>query len=185
MAPRIVITGFMATGKSVVGRALAARLGWRLIDSDAELAASADRTIPEIFTEFGEAHFRRLEREVIHDICANPARCPQCGAPRPSVISTGGGALVDERNYAALKNIGVIVCLTARPDVIAKRISLTGDDRPKLKEGGKPLDVRIAELMEARREVYARADFAVDTSDLAVDEVVERILSGYARHGMH
>jgi len=183
MAPRIVITGFMASGKSVVGRALAERLAWRLIDSDAEIVAAAGRSIPEIFSEFGEAHFRRLEREVIRDISSNPARCALCGAPRPAVISTGGGALVDERNYTALKRGGVIVCLTARPDVLAQRISLTGDDRPKLKEGGKPLCERIAELMEERRAVYARADFAVDTSDLKVNEVVDEILAAYARQG--
>ena len=65
MAPKLILTGFMASGKSAVGRATAARLGWRLVDSDAELAARAGKPIPAIFAEHGEAHFRALEREVI------------------------------------------------------------------------------------------------------------------------
>ncbi|HVB79175.1 MAG TPA: shikimate kinase [Candidatus Binataceae bacterium] len=183
MAPKLILTGFMATGKSAVGRAAAARLGWRLVDSDAELVARAGKPIAAIFAEHGEAHFRALEREVIAALASDPARCPQCGAPRPAVISTGGGALVDERNYAALKRSGVIVCLSARPEVIASRVRRSRHARPKLLEGGKPLEARIAELMEERRAAYARADFTVDTSDLSVAQSAERVLEIFGRHG--
>ncbi len=183
MAPKLILTGFMATGKSAVGRAAAARLGWRLVDSDAELVARAGKPIPAIFAEHGEARFRALEREVIAGLASDPNRCPQCGAPRPAVISTGGGALVDERNYAALKRAGLIICLSARPEVIAARVRRSPHARPKLLEGGKPLEVRIAELMEERRAAYARADFNVDTSDLSVVESAERVLAIFARRG--
>lgn len=183
MAPKLILTGFMASGKSAVGRAVAARLGWRLLDSDAELIARAGKPIPAIFAEHGEAHFRALEREVIAALAGDPARCPQCGKPRPAVISTGGGALVDERNHAALKRAGVIVCLTARPEVIAARVRRSRERRPKLLEGGKPLKERIAELMEERRAAYARADFTVDTSDLTVAEAAERVLQIFAAQG--
>src|ERR1700687_1054817 len=122
MAPKLILTGFMATGKSAVGRMVGARLGWRLVDSDTALAARAGKPIPAIFAEDGEARFRELEREVIAGLADNPDRCPQCGEPRPAVISTGGGALVDELNYAALKNAGVIICLVARTEIIAARV---------------------------------------------------------------
>lgn len=183
MAPKLILTGFMATGKSAVGRAVAARLGWRLVDSDAELVARAGKPIPAIFAEHGEAQFRALEREVIAALADDPARCPQCGEPRPAVISTGGGALVDEGNYRALKRAGVIVCLSARPEVIAARVRRSPHKRPKLLEGGKPLETRIAELMEERRAAYARAAFTVDTSDLSVAQSAERVLEVFGRHG--
>lgn len=183
MAPKLILTGFMASGKSAVGRAAAARLGWRLVDCDAELVARAGQPIPAIFAERGEAQFRNLEREVIAAVAGDPNRCPQCGEPRPAVISTGGGALIDERNYAALKRAGVIICLSARPQVIAARVRRSPHARPKLLEGGKPLEVRIAELIEERHAAYARADFTVDTSDLSVAESAERVLEIFARQG--
>lgn len=183
MAPKLILTGFMAAGKSAVGRAVAARLGVRLRDSDAELVARTGRPIAEIFARDGEAHFRALEREVIAELASDSDRCPRCGADRPAVISTGGGALVDERNYAALRRAGVIVCLTARPEVIAARVRRSREARPKLLEGGKPLEERIAELMEERRAAYARADFTVDTSEPTVAEAAERVLEIFAAHG--
>jgi len=140
MAPKLILTGFMASGKSAVGRAVAARLGWRLVDSDAEISARAGKSIPVIFAERGEAYFRTLERETIAALAGDPARCPQCGEPRPAVISTGGGALIDERNYAALSSAGVIICLSARPEVIAARVRRAPHKRPKLLVGGKPLE---------------------------------------------
>lgn len=99
------------------------------------------------------------------------------------IIATGGGALVDDLNYSALKRAGVIVCLAARPNVIAARVRRSRETRPKLLEGGKPLEARIAELMEQRRAAYARADFTVDTSDLTVVEAAERVLEIFAAHG--
>ena len=183
MAPKLILTGFMAAGKSAVGRAAAARLGCRLVDSDDELVARAGKPIAAIFAEHGEAWFRALEHEVIAALADEPAPCPRCGQAQPMVISTGGGALVDECNYAALKRTGVIVCLSARPEVIAARVRRSRHARPKLLEGGKPLEERIAELMEERRAAYARADFTVDTSDLSVAESAERVLEIFARHG--
>ena len=180
MAPSVILTGFMATGKSAVARALARRLGWRQIDCDAEIAARAGKPIPEIFRTAGEARFRALEREVIDQLANDPHRCVQCGQRRPAVIATGGGAIVDPRNYAQLSRAGVIVCLTARPEVIARRVGASARSRPMLTQGGKPLKERIAELIEARREAYARAAITIDTSDLHIDQVVEAILTALA-----
>ncbi len=165
--PKVVLTGFMASGKSAVGRALAVRLGRRFIDSDHEIAARAGKPIAQIFAEDGEAAFRRLEREVIAALAA---------APEPAVIATGGGALVDDANYAALARVGIVVCLTARPEVIARRVSASNVVRPKLAEGNLPLEQRIVQLMEQRKTAYARAAIVVDTSDLTINAAAERVL---------
>ena len=77
----------------------------------------------------------------------------------------------------------MIICLSARPEVIAARVRRSPLKRPKLLEGGKPLEARISELMEERRAVYARADFTVDTSDLSVAESAERVLDIFGRYG--
>ena len=183
MAPKLILTGFMATGKSVVARSLARRLAWPLLDCDAEIAARAGRPIPEIFRRQGEAHFRALERAVIAGVANDPRRCPQCGNPRPAVVATGGGAIVDPENFAALRRAGVIVCLVARPEVIAKRIGPAVKSRPMLTQGGKPINRRIAELIEERREAYARAAITIDTSDLSVDQVADAVLDAFAAYG--
>jgi shikimate kinase len=183
MAPKLILAGFMATGKSAVGRVLAGVLRWRLLDSDVELVARAGKSIPAIFAEDDEARFRAIERQLIGEFASDHRLCPQCRQPLPAVIATGGGALMDERNYAVLKRVGVIICLYARPEVIAARVQRSGQERPKLLEGGKPLESRIAELMEERREAYERADFTVDTSDLTVAEAAERVLEIFADLG--
>ncbi len=184
MAPKLILTGFMATGKSSIAPIVARRLGWRLVDSDEMVAARAGKTIAAIFAERGEAHFRAIEREVIAELARGVPRCAQCKAPRPMVIATGGGALVDESNHRALARAGVIVCLSARPEVIARRIGRSAAKRPKLLEGGKPLLQRIKELMQSRREAYARADVTVDTSDLAIEQAADRVLDAYIEHAL-
>jgi shikimate kinase len=179
MTPKLILTGFMATGKSVVGPLLARRLGWRFIDTDAIIVARERRPIAAIFSEDGEARFRALEHQVVADLAAERRRCPQCRGALPAVIATGGGVMVDESNSAALRRTGVVICLSARPDVIAARVARSRARRPKLMEGGKPLGERIRELMAERAIVYTRAHVSVDTSDLPVDAVVERVLDAF------
>lgn len=164
---KLVLTGFMASGKSAVGRALAARLGRRFIDSDHEIVMRAGKPIAQIFAEDGEAAFRRLEREVIVSLAETPEL---------AVIATGGGALVDDANYIALSRVATVVCLTARPEVIAKRVSASNVPRPKLAEGDLPLEERIIKLMGELKAAYARAAIMVDTSDLSVAAAAESVL---------
>ena len=165
-----MVTGFMGTGKSRVGRAAATRMGWRFADSDREIVAQAGRSIAEIFAAHGEPHFRAIEREVIAEFAADP---------RPAVIATGGGALADEQNFVALREAGIIVCLTSRPEVIAARLKRSSEARPKLLEGGKPLLERIIELIGERAAVYARADASLDTSDFTIEEAAERLVATF------
>ena len=90
---------------------------------------------------------------------------------------------MDEANYHALNRAGVIICLSARPEVIARRVERSRTRRPKLLEGGKPLRERIAELMEQRKEAYARAEAIVDTSDLSLERAADKVLTVFIEHG--
>jgi|SRR5579872_1520376 len=183
MAPRLILTGFMGTGKSSIAPIVARRLSWTLIDSDNILVARAGKSIAEIFEDDGEAEFRRLEREVVATLASELPHCAQSGNPRPAVIATGGGVLVDESNYLALSRYGVIICLSARPEVIARRVEKSRTRRPMLLEGGKPLNERIAELLAQRRDAYARAEATVDTSDLTVEQAAEKVIAAFIEHG--
>src|SRR5271170_1473109 len=162
MAPKLILTGFMATGKSAVARAISRRLLWRLIDCDARLSARAGKSIAEIFSD--------------------DRRCPQSGRPLPAVIATGGGALVDAQNFAALSRCGIIICLAARPEVIARRAGPHAASRPLLASGGKPIRDRIAELIESRRDAYARAAITIDTSDLSIDQAAAAVIDAFTEY---
>jgi shikimate kinase len=179
MTPKLILTGFMATGKSSVGPLVARRLGWQFVDSDAIIVARAKKPVAQIFADDGEAQFRKFEREVIAHLAADRRRCPLCHGPHPEVISTGGGALVDESNCAALQRAGVIICLTARPEVVAARVDRSKTKRPKLTESGKSTLDRVKELMAERADAYARADARIDTSDLTTDQVTERVIDAF------
>ena len=179
MTPKLIITGFMATGKSSTGPLVARWLGWEFVDVDSVIVASAGKPIAQIFTDHGEAHFRQLEREVVAHLAGDPRRCPHCHGPFPEVIATGGGALVDESNCAALKRIGVIVCLTGRPEVIAARVERSKTKRPKLTEGGKSTLERVKELMAERAGAYARADVQIDSSDLTVEQLADHVIAAF------
>src|SRR5438034_11834888 len=112
MTPKLILTGFMATGKSTVGPIVARRLGWHFLDSDAEIVARAGKPIARIFSEDGEAKFRELEHVAIASLADVNRRCAQCHGIRPEVISTGGGVLTNSANCDALKKAGVVICLT-------------------------------------------------------------------------
>ncbi|PWB78360.1 MAG: shikimate kinase [Candidatus Methylomirabilota bacterium] len=161
---KIVLSGFMGTGKSVVGRRLAERLELPFIDLDDAIEAEAGMVISEIFASEGEPGFRRREREIIASI-ANRDNC---------VIATGGGAMLDPENLRHLKTGAVLVCLTAEPAVILQR--LTNDASRPLLHTPDRFD-RIRRLLEQRGDAYARADLSIDTSGADIGEIVERIVS--------
>jgi shikimate kinase len=162
---RIVLTGFMGTGKTVVGRRLAARLARPLVDTDALIEQRTGRSVREIFAVDGEPRFRELERAAVRDACA----------AGDVVVSTGGGTLVDERNFEALADDGLLVCLTAAPRTIARRVRGSVADRPML-HGHPSLTGRIRELLDARAPVYDRVPVQVDTSSMSVEQVVDAIV---------
>lgn len=165
----IILTGFMATGKSSVGRRLAIVLGYDFLDLDTLIAAEAGMSIAQIFATQGEGVFRALEFRMAERV-AGRTGC---------VVATGGGTIVNPRNLETLKRSGVVVTLTADPDTLVARIGAT-DDRPMLWGGDTRERVRL--LLEQRAEAYAKADLIVDASARTIDYVVTHILDFLAMH---
>ena len=159
----IILTGFMGTGKTLVGKKLAKRLKMSYLDTDELIEKHEAAKICRIFQEKGEDYFRRLETKIIKEV----SRLDNC------VISTGGGAILKKENLAALKRKGVIVCLSANPKVILKRTSKS-QNRPLLKS--KDRESAVLDLLSQRRSFYEKANFEVNTSELTTSEVVERIV---------
>ena len=162
----ISLIGFMGTGKSVVGKLVAPLLGMEFVDCDARIEQRTGRIIADIFERDGEERFRRLERREIARVSRQWGK----------VVATGGGAPTDPNNMAALRSAGLVICLTARPEVIWER-TRASDERPLLAVPDPR--ARIAELLAERRACYAQADRAVDTSDFTsdMDQVAEAVVA--------
>lgn len=166
----IILIGFSTTGKSRAGWLLAQRLGWAFIDTDAWVAGMACKSIPEIFEEHGEFHFRELERLALEEALAR----------RQAVIATGGGAVVYKTNREMMLERGWIILLEAEPETIFQRMRAEDASsqvpiRPLL-AGQDPLQ-RIIELKAERQPLYdSLADAVVHTDDLTVEEVVHKMV---------
>jgi shikimate kinase len=160
----VILCGFMATGKSSVGKLLAEVLGYDFLDMDAVIEAEQGISIPQIFSSWGEPAFRELESRMVDQI-AHRSR---------HVIATGGGTVVNPVNLEKLKRCGVLINLTADVQTILARAG-SGDDRPMLRAADR--EERIRALMEQRAPAYAQADFSVDTSALTIDQVVQAIVN--------
>jgi shikimate kinase/3-dehydroquinate synthase len=160
----IAITGFMGTGKSAVGREVARRLGWQFVDMDDVIVERAGKSIPRIFAEDGERAFRALESQV----------CADLSAQEELVIATGGGALVNAGNRRVMMHDSTVVCLTAAPDEILRRVG-DDDNRPLLNVPDPR--ARIAELLDARCAAYQAIPWQVETTGLSVAQVAERVIA--------
>ena len=160
----IVLIGFMGTGKSAVGRALARRTGWRHLDSDKEIERAAGRTIPQIFLEDGEEAFRAREAAFL-------ASLAEARDAAPLILSTGGGTPLRAENAALLKQIGTVVWLHVAPSAILSRVAHSLHERPLLAEHHADPLGRIQSLLQVREPVYAAlADIILETSDCADSE---------------
>lgn len=159
----IVLTGFMGAGKSTVGKLLARKMNLNLVDTDEEIEKKTGMSIPEIFEKFGEGKFREIEAEVVKEV----------SKLSKTIIVTGGGVVLKKENINELRKRGMVVYLHAEPEVVYSRIK-EDKSRPLL-QSGNPLK-RIKELMEFRKPFYKNYDIKVDTSDLSVEEVVDKII---------
>jgi shikimate kinase len=159
----IVLTGFMGTGKTAVGRELSRLLNMELIDVDTEIEKSQRITINEIFKKFGEPRFREIETEMVQKLSEQ----------RNVIISTGGGAVLKQENMDALRKQGVIVCLMATPETILKR-TIRSSNRPLLHVED-PLG-RIKELLHFRMPFYEKADIMIDTDGKTPLQIAEEII---------
>lgn len=159
----IILVGFMGTGKTTIAAALANKLKMRYVSTDALIEKREKRTINEIFTTDGEDRFRDIESGVVREVCAMDS----------VVIDAGGGAVIREENIAMMKAGGILICLTADPEIIMERTKkykhrpLLNVEDPKRK---------IRDLMTKRAPFYAKADHCIDTGKLTARQVVEEII---------
>jgi 3-dehydroquinate synthase len=161
----LVITGFMGTGKSAVGRIVAELLGREFVDSDELIEVRAGCPIPEIFEGAGEAHFRSLEAQV----------CRELSDRRELVVATGGWMLGPPANRAVVETGGLVFCLHADVPTLVDRLG-GSDGRPMLQETGEWL-VRLETLLAQRQPTYRSFPLQVDTSNLTMEQVADRVLA--------
>ena len=163
MDKNIILVGFMGTGKTVVGRRLADKCNLKFVDLDDLIEEKEGVKIAQIFLDKGEPYFRGLEKEITK----------QAAKGQSLVIACGGGVVLDKENVDALKANGIMFYLKASPGIILERTKsyahrpLLNVDNPKKK---------IEELLEFRQPYYNHADYTIDTSNLKIEEVVDKIL---------
>jgi 3-dehydroquinate synthase len=167
----IVITGFMGTGKSTVGRLLAERLGRRYVDMDGLLAERFGKPIATVFAEEGEEAFRAAESDL----------CKELAAEQGLVISTGGGALVNEESRNTLAATGMLVCLTASEGEILRRLAKS-THRPLIAGEENERRKRIRTLLGVRRAAYGAIPYQIDTDGIKPEQVAERVLAAAKDH---
>lgn len=160
----IALTGFMAVGKSAVGRNLARKLGRRFVDLDKMIEKSEGMKVKDVFSRKGESYFRRAEKLALREVLFQDDQ----------VIATGGGVVMDPENLQMLREKSFLVCLTAAPEVLLRR-ARNNSRRPLLQGGDRTQQMR--KLLSQRQEAYAQAHVAVDTSDLTVEQVAEKIIA--------
>ena len=159
-ADKVYLVGFMAAGKTSVGRALAKRLDWQAVDIDDLIEQRERLPVSEIFAKHGEPYFRAAEREVLAGQLAT----------RHVVVATGGGTFVDPPNRAVINHDGVSVWLDAPLDRVIARIPV---------DGRRPLAADRAELerlYQARRVAYEHAHLRLDAGRASVDALVEQLV---------
>lgn len=158
MKTNIVLTGFMGSGKSTVGRLVAEALQLSFVDSDDLIVERAGKSIAQIFADEGEGGFRRLEGSV----------CRHLARQEDLVIATGGGALLDEQNRNALEDKGILICLLASPGIIRQRLA---------GESGRPLfEGNWEALYEDRLPAYRRILHRIDTDQRTPQETAQKVV---------
>lgn len=161
--PGICLVGFMGSGKTTIGRALADRLGWDFVDLDEEIAAEQGMSVAEIFERFGEEHFRKLETEAIRK------RARRVRAGHPVVMALGGGAFARKENAELLEDNGVTVWLDCPLEVARRRVE--GNSGRPLARDPETFD----RLYDSRREAYARADYRIEAGSDDPERAVDAI----------
>lgn len=159
----LALVGFMGTGKSSVGRALAVHFNFEFLDTDELIVARAGKPITDIFAQDGEPAFRELERQIVAEL----------GQRTGCVISTGGGLGANAEHLEALKQHALTACLWASPETIYERVRHSSH-RPLLNHPD-PL-ARIRELLGEREAVYKQADLLIGTELRSVKEVAHQII---------
>jgi len=160
----IALLGVRGAGKSTIGAALAKRLDYRFVEVDQEIEAAAGLSLGDVFTLHGEAYYRRVEREVLARLLAEPT---------PMVLATGGSIVNDPTTFALLRSRALTVFLHAKPEDHWNRVVAQGDQRPMAENPHAFEELRG--LLAARAKLYARADRTVETSGRTAKQVVAEI----------
>ncbi|MDH4078386.1 MAG: shikimate kinase [Nitrospira sp.] len=162
----VVLIGYRGTGKSSVGKVLAARLDRPLLSTDAEVVRLAGQTIPAIVEQHGWEYFRDLESKV----------CQELAGQNGLIIDTGGGAILRSQNVDVLKQTGKLFWLTASVETIAKRIG-SDTQRPSL-TGTKSFIDEIQDVLQDRLPKYqAAGDYVIETEGRSLSQVADEILA--------
>ena len=164
MKSNLILTGFMGTGKTSLGKLLATKLGRGFVDLDQKIEKDFGMTIAEIFDKHGEKFYRELEKKAVAEVCTR----------KNLVIATGGGTVKDQENIDMLKKSGVIICLTTEPEEIFNRTERRGE-RPVLDGGGEERLATIKKLLAERKKFYDQADYTVDTTDWSPLQIMNDI----------
>jgi len=164
MKKNIIITGFMGTGKSVVAQQLACKLKMEFIDMDRIIEERQGTSIADIFARYGEKYFRAQENKLVKELSQK----------ENMVIATGGGTLLSSDNARILDQRGQIICLYADSQTIYNRVKRK-NNRPLLK--GENLLSEINRLLEERKKIYDNIKWKIDTTNLNIQEVTDKIIA--------
>jgi shikimate kinase len=166
---RVLLVGFMGSGKTSVGRVLAARLGWAFVDFDQVIEAEAGTPVADIFAGHGEPHFRELEDRVARGLLAR----------RGVVLGSGGGWAATPGRLGDVPPGTATFWLKVSPEEALRRVASEPGKRPLL--AGADMLHKARELMEARASMYGEADWTVDTEGSSVEDVAAGVLEILAR----
>ena len=158
----------MGTGKSATGRVVAKRLERPLVDMDAEIERREQRKIGDIFAKDGEPYFRKVEREVVKDLCDR----------QNIVVAAGGGVIINPENVHDFSRTGVVICLSATPSMILQRVA--AETHRPLIEGGEKAR-KITDLLEIRKPLYDAIQHQIDTTRLSPEATADRVIEIYEK----
>ena len=164
--PRVALVGLRGAGKSTLGRLAAERLGWTFVELNEEIERDSALSVPEIYAIYGQEGYRRLEQRALRQVADQPG---------PLVLATGGSIVAEPLTYDLLLQSFFTIWLRARPEEHMQRVreqdghEVTGDHAGALDE--------LRAVLSSREPLYARAPAGIDTSDIPVEVMVERLIA--------
>lgn len=168
----VYIIGFMGSGKSTAGRKLATSLGWAFIDLDRKIEERAGKTIPQIFSQNGEDHFRKIESETLHEL----------DSESNTIVSTGGGTPCHGRNMDFMLETGLTIYLKMTPEQLASRLLESSGERPLIKNiPDDKLKDFIEDKLSVREKWYLRAKIIIDGMNLNINNLDSQIRSAITK----